>query len=164
MTWNSGVLPHEPLRLCEKNDKLTSSSSVIWPICTKLCSICGKDLTKVFTHVTPTGVPFWCFAIKPSTQYNFHMQFEQFGIDGKHVDSCPEYIVAAHPDMCGLCGPFIAACRYFDHELKSCARVRGWTRQTLKIQPAALPSQQTADTLRINRSDWLIWDKQNKSF
>ena len=55
--------------------------------------------------------PFWCFAIKQSTHFNFHIQFAIYSKLLKHVDglalntSTWHNLTAACPDTRGLWGP-----------------------------------------------------------
>ena len=112
----SWLLPHEPLRLCEKKinllfltppkpfDRFAKNSA---------SRICGQNLPNPFTYVTPGGGPFWCFTIKPSTHYNFYIQFAIYSKLLKHVEGLALNTSTWHNLMRMDCEvPFITACRF----------------------------------------------------
>ena len=115
------LLPHEPLRLCEKmiNLLFRTPHSLFDPFATKFASsICGKHIKSFDLHHTWWGGPFLCFAIKPSTHYNFHIQFAIYSKLLKHAQGLAlntfmwHNPMAACPNTCGLWGPVHSACSF----------------------------------------------------
>ena len=104
-----------------KNGKLTSQTPprpFDWFAANFASSVYRQNLSKAFyLRHTCWSNPFWCFAIKPSTHYNFHIQFSIYSKLLKHGKglalntSTWHTPTAACPDT-DCEGPFIATCSF----------------------------------------------------
>ena len=73
-------------------------------------SICGQNFHLCYTWWRG---PFWCFAMKSSTHYNFHIQSAIYSKLLKRVEGLAQNTSTQHAPMRVDCkGPFIAACSF----------------------------------------------------